>query len=190
MIDNKKIRETIFWRLSERRFKHSIAVAECSAALAEQNGADKKKAYTAGLLHDICKEQRKEEQRVLLEASGYADKFGLLDNPSLWHGFAGAYFCETELGVDDGEIIEAIRWHTTGRPAMSQLEKCLFVGDAVSADRRYSDIEHYRELAQKDLDGCIPELCKSTITSILHKNLPLSVLSVDTYNFYNKKGDK
>jgi nicotinate-nucleotide adenylyltransferase len=190
MIDNKKIRETIFWRLSERRFKHSIAVAECSAALAEQNGADKKKAYTAGLLHDICKEQRKDEQRVLLEASGYADKFGLLDNPSLWHGFAGAYFCETELGVDDSEILEAIRWHTTGRPAMSQLEKCLFVGDAVSADRRYSDIEHYRELAQKDLDGCIPELCKSTITSILYKNLPLSVLSVDTYNFYNKKGDK
>jgi nicotinate-nucleotide adenylyltransferase len=186
MTDNKELKKLIFWRLSERRFNHSLAVAKCSAELAEKNGADKEKAFTAGLLHDICKEQKKDEQKELLIKSGYGDKFGLLDSPSLWHGFAGAYFCETELDIKDSEILEAVRWHTTGRPAMTPLEKCVFVGDAVSSDRYYSDIEHYRELAYKDLDACIPELCKSTISAILHKNLKLSILSVETYNYYLK----
>jgi nicotinate-nucleotide adenylyltransferase len=184
MTDNKELKKMIFWRLSERRFNHSMAVAKCSAELAEKNGADAHKAYTAGLIHDICKEQKKEEQRELLIKSGYGDKFGLLESPSLWHGFAGAYFCEKELHIDDSEILEAVRWHTTGRPAMSALEKCVFVGDAVSTDRRYSDIERLRELAYTDLDACIPELCKSTMSAIFHKNLKLSILSVDTYNYY------
>jgi nicotinate-nucleotide adenylyltransferase len=184
MTDKKELREIIFWRLSERRFNHSLAVAKCSAEIAEKNGANIDKAYTAGLIHDICKEQKKEEQKELLIKSGYADKFGLIDSPSLWHGFAGAYFCEKELGITDSDILEAVRWHTTGRPAMGQLEKCIFAGDAVSSDRHYSDIEHLRKLAYSDLDASIPELCKSTIAAILNKNLKLSVLSVDTYNYY------
>jgi nicotinate-nucleotide adenylyltransferase len=184
MPDNKELKKIIFWRLSERRFNHSLAVAECASKLAELNGADKEKAFTAGLLHDICKEQKKEEQKELLIKSGYADKFGLLESPSLWHGFAGAYYCETELGIDDSEILDAVRWHTTGKPAMTMLEKCLFVGDAVSEDRRYSDIESLRKAAFSDLDGSIPDLCKSTINAILQKNLKLSILSVETYNYY------
>ncbi len=138
-------------RLTPKRFRHSLAVAEQARYLAEKYGADAEKAYTAGLLHDILKDTDGDSQLQILQ-----DFDILLDNvekhsPKLWHARAGAVFIEHILGIRDADILSAVRYHTTGRAGMSLLETILYLADFTSADRDYPDVDVLRELTDRDL---------------------------------------
>ncbi len=138
-------------RLTPKRFRHSLAVAEKARELAEKYGADAEKAYVAGLLHDILKDTDGDSQLQILQ-----DFDILLDNvekqsPKLWHARAGAVFMEHILGIHDADILNAVRYHTTGRAGMSLLETILYLADFTSADRDYPDVDVLRELTDRDL---------------------------------------
>ena len=53
-------------RLSQHRYSHSMNVAESAVYLAEKYGADREKAYIAGILHDVMKEENLEIHRQLI----------------------------------------------------------------------------------------------------------------------------
>ena len=137
--------------LSEKRYRHSLAVAEEAVHLAKKYGADEEKAYTAGILHDIMKDMPPEEQLkrmtrydiVLTEVERSGQK--------LWHAMLGAAYVEQELHIEDQDILNAIRYHTTGRAHMTLLEKVLFVADFTSSDRDYPGVEEIRKAARKSL---------------------------------------
>ncbi len=138
-------------RLTPKRFRHSLAVAEQARYLAEKYGADVEKAYTAGLLHDILKDTDGDSQLQILQ-----DFAILLDNvekqsPKLWHARAGAVFIEHILGIRDEDVVNAVRYHTTGRAGMTLLETILYLADFTSADRDYPDVNVLRELTDRDL---------------------------------------
>ena len=138
-------------RLTPKRFRHSLAVAEKARDLAEKYGADVEKAYMAGLLHDIMKDTDGDSQLQILQ-----DFDILLDDvekqsPKLWHARAGAAFMEHILSIHDTDILNAVRYHTTGRAGMSLLETILYLADFTSADRDYPDVDVLRELTDRDL---------------------------------------
>ena len=112
-------------RLSEYRYNHSMNVAESAVYLAEKYGADCEKAYVAGVLHDIMKEESLEIQRQFIESDGYKMTCTELAVPSVYHQMSGAAYCKKVLGIDDDEIIGAIRFHTTGKADMTLLEKAV-----------------------------------------------------------------
>lgn len=169
-------------KLTPPRLEHTLRVADSALELAGRYGADKNKARTAALLHDIMKDTPRGEQLYLIEKSGIILTCADLASPKIWHSIAGAAYLRGELGIADGDIYNAVYYHTTGRAGMSLLEKVIYIADYISADRTYSGVEDMRRLAGVSLEDamlyalefCIGKLARSR--QVIHPN------SVECYN--------
>lgn len=159
--------------LSDKRYRHSLAVADMAYQLAELHGADAEKAYLAGLIHDVMREYPADR------VADYMNKHSILltkhecNAPNLWHAIMGATAIQVEFGITDPDIVNAVRYHTTARAGMSLLEKIIYVADCTSADRNYSDVEDYRRRARIDLDDAVKgalEFCRDDLTA---KGVPI-----------------
>ena len=127
-------------------------MAKQAVLLAERYGADPKRAELAGILHDCCKEMRKDALLHILRGSGIILDNDFMASPGVWHAFAAAEWVQTEWGVEDEAVISAIRWHTTGRAGMTTLDKVVYIADLTSEDRDYPDYPTACEIALRDLD--------------------------------------
>lgn len=183
-IDEKK--KYLKSHLSQKRYTHSLNVAQECAKLAEKYGEDVDKAYFAGLLHDICKELPPEEQKKMAAESDLSPSREELETHSLWHAIAGAYFVKTEFGVEDIDIINAIRFHTVGRAGMTRLEEIVYLGDLISADRDYKDIDKMRKLAYSGMDKAMLEALSYAVKSVVKKGGVLPICTVEGYNLYTR----
>lgn len=183
-IDTKKLKAFLKQRLSEKRYIHSLNVALECVKLAEAYGEDTKKAYFAGLMHDVCKELSFDEQHKLLENSQFKIDDIERESKPLWHAIAGAVYVRDELGVTDSEILNAIRFHTTGRAGMSRFEEIVYLADLISIDRDYKDLGKMRRLAYSDISEAMREAIAYSIHSVIKKNVYLPRYTVEAYNSY------
>ena len=165
---------------------HSLNVADECRKLAEKYGEDPDKAYFAGLLHDICKELPESEQKALVLDSGYTVCREEIETRSLLHGIAGAYYVKKEFGVEDIDILNSIRFHTVGRAGMSRLEEIVYIGDLISAERDYKDVEKMRKLAYTDLNAAMLEAFAFSMKSVIKKGGVIPICTVEGYNFYTR----
>ena len=170
--------------LSKKRFQHSCNVARAAKQLAQRYGADQEKAYFAGLLHDICKEQPFEEQRDLMLAGDFAPDEAELHSRKLWHGIAGAYFIQTEFDVTDRDILNAVRFHTVGREGMSLLEEIIYIADMISDERDYKGVTKMRKLAFEDLQAAMLTALTDAIGSVLKKGGMIPQYTIAADNSY------
>lgn len=177
-------------RLSEYRLHHSLCVAESAAALAKKYGADAEKAYLAGLLHDITKEADKEEHFELFRGGNVALTKLEAVNPKLWHQISGAEYLKQKLNITDTEILNAIRYHTTARANMSELEKVLYIADFISADRDYDDVETVREYAERDSEQTMLYTQIYSINELVAAHRCVHPDSIACYNQLILKGIK
>ncbi|MGN0682740.1 MAG: bis(5'-nucleosyl)-tetraphosphatase (symmetrical) YqeK [Oscillospiraceae bacterium] len=172
--------------LSKKRFTHSMNVAEECYKLAETHGADKKRCYLAGLLHDVMKEELPEKQKQYVMESGLSPDPAEVASKSLWHGIAGGYYVREKLKIDDDEVISAIRYHTVGCARMTLLEKIVYLGDMVSADRSYKDVEKMRDYCYKDINVAMSVALGYQIAEVCGKCGLLPVSTFEAYNYYLK----
>lgn len=188
---NEEFKALIKGKLKESRYVHSLNVADSAKILAEKYGCDCEKAYTSGLLHDVMKNAGDEEQLEVISKAGWELTDCEKANKKLWHAVAGAAYMKTELGIEDEDMIEAVRYHTTARKNMSVLEKVIYVADFISADRNYPEVDEVRAAAADEslekammlgLEFCIQEIAKRR--QIFHPD------SVDAYNEIILKNDK
>lgn len=177
-------------RLSKKRFNHSMNVAEACYSLAERFGADKKRCYLAGLLHDIMKEEAQEIQLKYARESGYTDDEAELSSPPLLHSIAGAKYVRDELGITDEEILRAIRFHTAGGAALSDLEKIVYLGDMISEERDYKDVDKFREFCYDDMDVAMSVALIYNIRSVCKKFGFIPQTTLEAYNYYLKFNKK
>lgn len=157
-------------RLTPRRFAHSLAVAAQAEHLATIHGGDVAKAKTAGLLHDILKDTDGDSQLQICKDFGILLDIVTQSTPKLWHACAGAVFIEQILGVTDRDILNAVRYHTTGRAGMSLLEMLVYMADFTSADRDFPDVGYLRELADRDLNAAMAYALAYTIEDLQKQN--------------------
>ncbi len=170
-------------RLSEKRYQHSLNVAEMAIYLAKKYGADVEKAELAGLLHDITKQTDEQEQLQLLHEAGLKLTSLEAENKKLWHAISGAAYLKNKLNIDDTDILNAVRYHTTGRVGMSLLEKVVFLADMISDDRTFAGVEEVKILAEQSLDKA---LCLSAILSIEWLLEKKAAIAPDTLGLYNE----
>ena len=170
-------------RLSEKRFYHSLAVAKEALRLAEKYGADGEKAFLAGLLHDICKDTKPNEQLQLLSEFGII--LSALEKSAfkLWHAMSGACYIKNVLKIKDEEIISAVRYHTTAKADMSLLEKIIYLADFTSEDRDYDGADEMRKAVDKGLQYAMREALIFTIDDLKQKGMPVHE---DTLNAYRE----
>lgn len=169
-------------KMSEHRFVHSVNVSKEARKLAKIYGADAEKAAIAGILHDITKEMPVEEQLKIITDSGI-----ILDNvqknaPKLWHGISGSIYIKENLDINDADILNAIRYHTTGRAGMSLLEKIIFVADFTSQERTYKGVSTMRKKSRKTLDEAMLYGFKFTFSDLSKRELAIHPDELACYN--------
>jgi predicted HD superfamily hydrolase involved in NAD metabolism len=135
-----------------KRLSHIMGVMDESMKLAEHYGLDVEKAKKIALLHDIAKKTGDCTMKALMIQGGYDIK----EHEKLWHAFVGEYLALTKYGITDEEILNAIKWHPTGHPDMTELQKVLFVADITERNTRmFKDSEIMREISYKSLDEAV-----------------------------------
>ncbi len=179
---DEKIITLIRSKLNADRFNHSLNVADSAKELALRYGADADKAYTAGLLHDVMKNASPEEQLGVLSEAGIELMPVERENKKLWHAMAGAAYVKFVMGIDDRDIIRAVRYHTTGRAGMSPLERVVYLADYISADRNYNGVEDMRRLCKSDSDEAILYALTFGIPDLVSKGRVIHPDSIDLYN--------
>jgi len=182
MVDLDKITAWLKGRLSPRRFTHTMNVANESLRLAQHYGLNGDEAYIAGLLHDCCKELSQDEMLNILKDSDIINDQAFLDSTPVWHGFAAAEFIKREFSLYNVEILNAVKYHTTGRWEMSEIEKAVYLADLISADRTYPGVEALRAKTYRSLDEAMMEALEFMLGNIAKKKLPLLSLTADAYN--------
>ena len=169
-------------RLKPKRFQHSLNVAQSAVELAARFGADEDKAYIAGLLHDVTKNDSHENQLQILREHDILLSEVEENNPKLWHAMSGSLFVQDHFGVADPEIIGAIRYHTTGKAGMTLLEKVIYIADYISAERDYSDVDVMRRLSKISLEQASLYALKFSLSSLTEKQKPIHPDSLAYYN--------
>jgi predicted HD superfamily hydrolase involved in NAD metabolism len=174
--------ELIKSKLSEYRFHHSMCVADKARELALKYGVDENKAYLAGVLHDIMKEETLDNQREVIEQNGTTMTDLEICNKNVYHQMSGAAYVKNKLGIDDKDIIGGIRYHTTGHSDMTVFEMIIYLADFTSSDRNYPDVDEMRKKTDIGLlNGMIYSL-KHTINDLTSHN---KQIHPDTLNCYN-----
>ena len=179
---DNEFKEILKNRLTEKRYIHSLNVADSAKMLAKLYGYDEEIAYTAGLIHDCCKDTPAGLQLSYMLENGVELSEYELGVAKLYHSICGSVFVKKEFGIDNQDIINAVRYHTTGRRDMSLLEKIIFIADFISAERDYDGVEIMREKAVKSLDEAIVEGLSFTIKDLIDRGLIVHPDTLDAYN--------
>ena len=168
------------------RAAHSLRVAELAASRAVSLKIPEKKAIAAALFHDCAKNLS--PSSPYLEGFSTLAEWGDVPEPVL-HQFTGAYVAGNYFGVTDEDILNAIRYHTSARPNMSELEKLIFLADMLESARDYQGVDELRALFwDKDgLDKCLAEALYQTLLFLKEKGGVIYPLTRAAYEFYKDK---
>ena len=150
--------------LKPSRYTHSLGVEAMASRLAALHGADTEKAAFAGRYHDIAKCFTPEVMNEYVRKFGLDDMY--IDNNPLAHSKVAAEILRTEFGVEDEEVLNAVRSHTTGRDGMSLLEEIVYVADAIEDNRNYEGLKELQKQAETDLDGACLFIMDWTLDSL------------------------
>ncbi|MBM7701451.1 bis(5'-nucleosyl)-tetraphosphatase (symmetrical) YqeK [Metabacillus iocasae] len=180
-MNRDKALQIVKQQLTDHRYTHTIGVMETAIELASRYGGDPKKAELAAIFHDYAKFRPKEEMKQII-VTQKMDPALLLYNTELWHAPVGTYLVREEVGITDEEVLNAIKYHTSGRPNMTLLEKIIYVADYIEPGRHFPGVEDVRELAKNDLDSALIQSLKNTIVFLLKKNQAVYPDTMMTYN--------
>lgn len=153
----QKARRLAKKRLSAKRYQHTLNVRRMAVKLAKRWGADPEKAALAALLHDTAKELPREEMLQILNDNAIMAENAQNRPSPVWHGICAAILAQTQWGVENEEVLSAIRCHTTGKPGMSLLDEIVFLADMTSAERDYPEVDYLRKLEKKDIHQAMRE---------------------------------
>lgn len=138
--------------LSEKRYQHSLNVADTAAKLAIVHNADAEKAYLAGLMHDYAKDINPEKLLEIAEANDLIQDEVEILAPYLLHGPVGAYLLKERDIITDEEILRAIALHTTGAKDMTLLDNIIYMADYIEPGRKHGNVDNIRTITYKNLD--------------------------------------
>ena len=171
-------------RLNEKRYEHSLMVAQEAKRLAQKYNADADKCFLAGLLHDITKNTSQEEHLKIF------DTFDIILNDieknaqKLWHAISGEAYLKYVLSINDNEILDAVRYHTTAKANMSLTTMILYLADFTSADRDYDDVDIMRKLVDTSLEDALIYALEYSITDLINQKKAVHIDTISAYNYY------
>lgn len=176
------MKEKLKKALSEKRYKHCLGVCDEAVKMAERFGADKEKAYLAGLLHDCAKGYTNDEQIELCGRYGVElDDITFACKPVI-HAPLGAAIAKNEYGIDDEEILEAIRCHTVAKENMSLLDKIIYIADMIEPMRDFPGVDKLRKTAYDDIDKAVIMGLKKSIVFNAEKNKIIHPNTISAWN--------
>ena len=178
----EKIKERLKERQPQGRYQHTLGVVKAACNLANHYGLSIEKARIAALLHDYAKDLTEEELISYIRSHNLEVDQSLLETYQLLHGIVGAHMAKIEFQIEDEDILQAIKYHTTGRLDMRPLEKIIYLSDFIEENREFPGVNSLRELAYKDLDCGLLQGFNNTIKFLLKTDKVLHSNTVEARN--------
>lgn len=186
--DLKLIQKQMKEELCADRYEHTLGVMYTAEALAMRYGQDMTKAAVAGLLHDCAKCIPNGQKIRLCKKHGIEISEMEEKNPSLLHAKLGAYMAKKVYGVEDEEIISAIRWHTTGKPDMSMLDMIVYMADYIEPNRdKAPNLKEIRKLTFENIEEAMYQVLEGTLLYLSDRPEAIDPATKVSYEFYKWK---
>ena len=187
-----EIQDMVQRKVKKRRYQHILGVRFTAQALAMRFGEDVMKAGYAGVLHDCAKYLSDKEMLLACRKRQIFCSEIEKKQPSLLHAKLGAAFAKEVYGITDEEILSAIRWHTTGKPGMTDLEKIVFIADYIEPGRKMLPrMEEIRKESFQNLDKAMYLILDNTLSYLEEGNAKdrdtIDSYSVDAYDYYKER---
>ena len=185
-----KTKKTLRKYLDRDRFEHSEGVMYTAAALAMRYGEDLEKAQIAGILHDCAKCMPDNKKLKICEKNHIEITEAEKMSPFLLHAKVGAYIAKAKYDIEDTEILDAIACHTTGKPAMTLLEKIIYISDYIEPMRnKASNLDEVRKMAFVDLDEALFKILSDTLVYLEKSSKKMDPMTMQTYEYYRAQRD-
>ena len=185
VLDTHKIKKQLSKSLDHKRYEHTLGVAYTAAALAMCHGEDIVKAELAGLLHDCAKCLDNEKKIHICEKHHINISEAEQRNPFLLHAKVGAHLAYKKYRAEDTDVLNAILYHTTGRPEMSLLEKIVYIADYIEPGRDQApNLSYIRELSFHDLDKALIKILEDSLEHLKESEKEIDPMTQKTYDYY------
>ena len=181
----KDLKKELKKEMDDSRYEHTLGVMYTCAALAMRYNYDLEKAMLAGLLHDCAKcmpnaKKLKMAEKHHLEISELERK-----NPFMLHAKLGAFLAKKKYDIEEKEILDAIRWHTTGRPQMTLRDKIVYVADYIEPKRdKAPNLAVIRQMAFTNLDDALLKILTDTLGYLGDSSEHVDSMTKMTYDYY------
>ena len=188
----EEMRALLQQSLKPKRYEHSVRVYETALEMAEHYHADVKKVAVASLIHDCGRQISKEDSVAKAKELGIPVDPVEEAQPILLHAKLGVYYAIRKYGVspDDREVLDAIRYHSTGTSDMTQTAKIVFLADLIEPGRDFEGVETLREASFQDLDRGMLLSYDNTIRYLLEDGLLIHPDAIAGYNQLAAKNGK
>ena len=186
MYELEKVLEFLKENLDDFRYGHSIRVMETAVELARIHGVDEEKAQMAGILHDSGKWKSREKTLQKVQDWGIILSEEERAEYNLVHGALSTYIAKNIFGIEDADVLNAIKNHITGRPAMSDLEKIVYIADMIEPARNYEFVDDFRAMAKVDLDRAMYEILNENLAHLIRNDRYIAGTSLEARNYYLK----
>lgn len=170
---------------SSDRWKHTLRVIETARQIANNYEIDLTRVEVAALLHDYCKCWTEQDLRLHVDKIDFPVELQDCGN-ALLHGPVAARIAQEKFQITDTDILNAISYHTSGRPEMSLLEKIIFLADYTEPARNFPSIEQVRQLCVSNLDAAMLSALDQTVISLINRNLLIFPLTLYARNYFLK----
>jgi len=184
LLSTEEIKLYLKENLIKKRHIHTLGVADIAKKLAKLNGISEEKAEIAGLAHDVAKNLSKGRMKEIMEENNIILSDVEENNSNLWHSIIAPIVAKDKLGIDDEEILDSIRWHTTGKEDMSILTKIIYIADMIEPDRNFDGVEDIRKATFIDLDMGVYYGLTHSIEFLLIKNLLIDENTIKARNYF------
>lgn len=167
--------------LTEDRWQHTVRVALLAAENARRAGVFEYDAILAAALHDCAK--------YLGESSPELKGFEYLEGvpAPVMHQYSGAYVAEHTFGVTDKYVLNAIRYHTSGRENMGSLEKLIFLADLLEEGRDFDGVDRLRKIFEKNIDECMLASLEHQLKYLQTQKKPVYSLTKRAYEYLKEQ---
>ncbi len=192
LYDISAIKKHLAEQLSDKRYQHTERVVEWAIKLAQRYGVDQMTVEVAAYLHDIAKQMTFDDMITLIECDKDEKVDPLFyDMPQIVHATAGACLAKSKFGITDQTILNAIKYHTTGRAGMSDVESIIYIADATENGRDYPKLKEHRAVAKKSLRAALKIISADTICYLITMQKPIHPNTVALYNqMHSSEGAK
>lgn len=179
------LRERAYAMLAPKRVAHVVGCEAEAVMLANRWGEDPENAAEAGILHDITKKLVLSDQLILCRKYGIINDTVEEENVKLLHAKTGAALARDLFNISD-EVYDSIRWHTTGKPDMTLLEKIIYMADYIEPNRDFDGVDELRRLAYENLDEAMTLGLKMSLEDIKSYGQEPYYATVDAYKWYTE----
>ncbi len=186
-MDRQQIMDAVKQEMPERRWNHTLGVMKSAIELANCFGANAQQAELAAIVHDVAKYwQTAKMEQVIREQN--LNRSVLEYNKELWHAPVGAWYAKQYFAIENEDVLNAVNYHTSGRAAMSLLEKVVWVADYIEPGRQFPGVDYARQLAASNLDEALLFGLQRTISFLQANNSAVFPDTIAASHFLLEQG--